>query len=170
MTTRTKRSRKPKEGDVFAIPLGEGSYGFGQVAHTGDWAFFEFRAQVIPPLEQIVSHPVAFRVPTVSQAAAQGGWTFVGNRPPEGTLATPSAYLNQPVGSNQLYVIVGNQRMPATYEQAKGLEAMAWWFEHQVVQRLKDHFAGRPNREAQVTREIKVYDPKTGQRLGSREG
>jgi immunity protein 26 of polymorphic toxin system len=169
-TAKAKRGQKPREGDVFAIPLGDGSYGFAQVARTGDYAFFDLQAGVPPPIDEIVSRPVAFRVPLVSESASKGGWQPLGNRPPAGDLARPASYLNQPIGSNQLFMIVGNQRIPATYEQVKGLEAMGWWFEHQVRQRLLDHFSGRPNRDAQVTREIKVYDPKTGQRIRSREG
>ena len=169
MKAKAKRSRKPKAGDLFAISLGDGTYGFAQVAHTGDYAFFDFRAERAPPLEEIVSHPVAFRVPAVSGVASKGGWTALGNLPPAGALAQPAAYVNQPVGSNQLFLIVGNRRTPATYEQAKGLEAMAWWFEHHLLQRLKDHFAGRPNWDAEVTREIKIYDPITGQKIGSRK-
>jgi len=87
MMAKAKRSRKPKAGDVFAIPLGDGTYGFAQVAHTGDYAFFDFRAERAPRLEEIVSHAVAFRVPAVSGVASNGGWTALGNLPPAGWCA-----------------------------------------------------------------------------------
>lgn len=168
MTTKSKH-RKPKEGDVMSIPLGDGTYGFGQVCHTGDYAFFDLRTETVPAIEEIVSHPVAFRVPTVSDASRNGGWAILGNVAPVGSLANPAAYRNQPVGSNQLFLIVGNQRIPATYEEVKDFEAMSWWFDHHVVQRLKDHFAGCENRDAETLRKVKIYDSKTGQEIGTRQ-
>ena len=122
---------------------------------------------MIPPLETLASSPIIFRVPLVSDAAKRGGWTVLGNVPLIGLLGVPAAYRNQPVGSNQLYIIVGNARNRATYDEVKDLEAMSWWFEHQVVRRLNDHFNGTKNQDAEILRRIKIYDPQSGQEIGT---
>lgn len=170
MTAQPKRQRKPKEGDVLAIPLGDGTFGFGQVSHGGDYAYFDLRSEVFPPVEEIVAHRVAFRVPMVGGSAKEGGWIILGNLPPAGSLAEDPGYRNQPVGSNQLYLIKGNQQIPATYDEVKDLELMSWWFEHHVVERLQDHFAGRPNAMAERFNKIKIYDPQTGQEIDPETG
>lgn len=172
MTTKVKikRQRKPKEGDVLATPLGDGSYGFGQVCHTGDYAFFDLRAVDFPSIEDIVARPVAFRVPMVGGSAKAGGWVVLGNLPPAGPLAEAADYRNQPVGSNQLYLIKGNECIPASYEEVRDLELMSWWFEHHVVERLQDHFAGRENPMAERFNKIKTYDPQTGQEIDPETG
>ena len=169
--TKPKRQRKPKEGDVLAIPLGDGTYAFGQVCKGGgSYAYFDLRSNQFLPIDEIVSCPVAFRVAMVGDSAKNGGWTILGNLPLIGPLAELASYRNQPVGSNQLYLVKGNQRIPATYDQVKDLEVMSWWYEDHVVQRLIDHFAGRPNLEFDSTRRIKVYDPKTGQEIDPETG
>lgn len=168
--TKPKRQRKPKEGDVLAIPLGDGTYGFGQVCSGGDYAYFDLRSNRLPHMDEIVWRPVAFRVAMVGDSAKKGGWTILGNLPLIGPLAELASYRNQPVGSNQLYLVKGNQRTLATYEQVKDLEVMSWWYEDHVVQRLIDHFAGRPNLEFDSDRKIRVYDPKTGQEIDPETG
>ena len=166
-----KRQRKPKEGDVLAIPLGDGTYGFGQVGKGGgSYAYFDVRGERLLSAEEIVAHPIAFRVPTANDSAKEGGWKILGNLPPTGVIAEDAVYRNQSVGSNQLNIIKGNQVIPATYDEVKDLEVMSCWFRHQIVQRLLDHFDGRPNQEFERTRKIKVYDPKTGQEINPETG
>lgn len=164
-TTKPKRLRKLKEGDVMAIPLGDGTYGFGQRCAGGDYAYFDLRSEVFLPIEKVVTAPVAFRVPTVTDSVKNAGWPVLGNLTPVGPLSQDESYRNQPVGSNQLYLIKGHKIAPATYDEVKDLEVMSVWFDHHVLERLQDHFAGRPNLEFESTRKIKVYDPQTGQEL-----
>ncbi len=165
-TTKPKRLRKPKEGDLLAIPLGDGTYGFGLVCKGGaNCAYFDLRREALLPIETIVTSPVAFRVATIYSAPNLSNWTILGKSSLSGSFGELLSYRNQPVGSNQLYLVRGNQVTPATYDEVKDLEVMSAWFEHQVLRRLQDHFAGRPNLEFESTRKIKVYDPQTGQEL-----
>lgn len=167
MNTKSKRYRRPKEGDVLAIPLGNETYGFCQVARGGDYAYFDVRSDRFLSLDEIISHPVAFRVPMIGDAAKEGKWTLLGNAPLTGGLVKEADYWNQPVGSNQLYIIRGNASIPATPNDVKGLELMAWWYEHHVVQRLLDYFAGRPNEMVERYKKFKVYDRYSGQEIKS---
>lgn len=169
-SSKPKRQRKPREGDVLAIPLGDGTYGFSQVCAGGDYAYFDLRSSTFPSIDEIVVSPVAFRVPTVTSSVMKAGWVMLGNVPPKGLLKEVSSYRNQPVGSNQVYIIKGNQVRLAAYDEAKDLEAMSVWFEQHVVQRLVDHFDGRPNAEFESTRKNKCYDPTTKQELDPETG
>ena len=96
-----------------------------------------------------------------------GGWRILGNLPLAGALAEYQAYRNQPVGSNQLYIYRAGQFTPAGVDDVRHLEAFAFWFPAHIVERLQDHFAGRPNRTFEFFKRIKKYDLQTGQEIGS---
>lgn len=160
--------RQLKIGAVLAVPLDDLGFGAAQLAEGGDFAFFDLRAkhaEDFPPLADLVRTPLAFRVPMVKGEAKAGGWLFLGEATLVEGLASESPYWNQPVGSNQLRVIRHNQFSPTTAEAIQGMEPMAWWMAEQVVQRLQDHFMGRPNLHAQTISRIKQYDPATGQEM-----
>lgn len=169
MTTRSTRQRTPpeKEGDVFAIPLGDDKYGFGQVCRGLDHAYFDLQSNIIPPLPEVVSGPVVFRVPVGKHTIRAGGWKILGNLPLVGPLAEYQAYRNQPVGSNQLYICRAGQFTQATLDEVRHLEALAFWFPMHIVERLRDHLAGRPNSTSEFFKKIRTYDPQTGQEIGS---
>jgi len=157
---------KEKEGDIFAIPLGDDIYGFGQVARDFDHAYFDLRSLTIPDLTEIVRYPVIFRVPVGKHTIRAGGWRILGNLPLAQALADYQAYRNQPVGSNQLYIYRAGQFTPAGVDDVRHLEAFAFWFPAHIVERLQDHFAGRPNRTFEFFKRIKKYDLQTGQEIG----
>ena len=167
MTAKPMRQRKIREGDVFAISLGDGTHGFGQVSRGGDYAFFDLRRKELPDIAEVVRSPIAFRVPMVGDSAREGRWISLGNAPLLGALAQEASYWNQPVGSNQLRICRGTTFVPATAAEVGGLELMAWWYEGHVVQRLIDHFEGRQNPLAESFKIIKIYDQQTGRECGT---
>lgn len=171
MTNSPKILRNPKDGDVFAIPLSNGKYGFGQVCKEGgSCAYFDLQSDDFLPVETIIKSPVAFRVATVIGAAKKGGWLKLGNSPLEGSLNELASYRNQPVCSNQLYLVKGNNFIPATYDEVKDLESLSTWNESQVVERLLNHFEGRPDPMTERLKKIKVYHPETKQELDPETG
>ncbi len=157
--------RKQKEGDVFQVELGDGRYAFGIVAAGDEHAFFDFCALTIPRVDEVVATKVAFRIWGPADAISSGRWKVLGNIPLSGSLAEPGSYRNQPVGSNQLYLYRGGSRTPATVEDVKDLEATAWWNAEHVEQRLRDHFAGKPNALVERLKVIRKYDPNTGEEI-----
>jgi len=154
-----------KDGDVFQIDLDTGRHAFGIVAAGGEHAFFDVLAEIVPRLEEIAGARVAFRVWGPADAIRSGRWRVIGNVPLAGKLAEPSAYRNQPVGSNQLYLYRAGVLTPATLDEVKDLELAAWWDADSIEQRLKDHFAGRANVTAEYFKRIKKYDPRTRQEI-----
>ena len=56
-----KKAAAP-EGDVVAIPLEKGRYGFGRVLRDPFMAFYDLELPQIPDIEQVVSAPVAFTI------------------------------------------------------------------------------------------------------------
>lgn len=43
-----------KVGSVFAVPLGDGTYGFGQICNGMDHAYFDLCSETILPLENVM--------------------------------------------------------------------------------------------------------------------
>ena len=154
-----------KVGSVFAVPLGDGTYGFGQICNGMDHAYFDLRSETILPLENVIAHRVLFRIPVAVDAIKSGKWSIIGQSPLTGNLAEPGKYRHQPVGSNQLYLYQAGQSLPADLEKVKDLELFAVWFDMHVVERLLDHFAAKPHRTVEFFKIIKKYDTQTGQEI-----
>jgi hypothetical protein len=152
-------------GDIFEVDLGDGFRSYGIVAAGNDHAFFDLRSRQTPPLEEILSKKVIFRVPVSKEPFASGKWRRLGNVPLLAELREPAAYRNQPVGSNQVFRYQSGRLTPSSVEEVKDLELLAVWLEQHIVDRLNDHFAGKRNRWVEYFKTIRRYDPKTGQEV-----
>lgn len=142
-TKRPFKKAKAQAGDVVAIPLDEGEFGFGWLTAHGDCVFLDCKTRrPFPRTADIVERPLAFRVPVLSGIVRSGAWEIIGNVGLSGAFARPAAYRNQAADSAQLYLCRGSESTPASYEEVKDLEVMVWWTDADVVQRLKEHFAG----------------------------
>lgn len=166
--SRSKSHRRLRPGDVFAIPLGDGTHGFGQLCwEANDCAFFDLRCEPVPAIADILCHSVLFRVPIDQSVLKSGRWPAIGNVPLTGDLAEPASYRNQPVGSDHLYLYRAGEFREATVEEVRDLELLSVWCEEHIVERLLDHFAGRLNRTVEYFKTMRVSGP-DGQDIGSR--
>ena len=52
-----------------------------------DPSYYDFHAETIPPIEDIIDKQIAFRVPVALDAALAAGWKVLGNAPLIGGLA-----------------------------------------------------------------------------------
>jgi len=79
----SKRGKKPKVGDVFAIPIDDKRYAYGQLVANGFgsdcYVTYDITAETHPELEQIVSSPIVFRIFTLHQLIVNGIWIIIGN-------------------------------------------------------------------------------------------
>jgi hypothetical protein len=83
----------------------------------------------------------------MNYAVTDGEWPVIGN-----VLLTPELqqrprFFKQDPISKQLSISFsgGGDEQPASLEQCQSLESAAVWEPRHVVERLKDHFARRPN-------------------------
>ncbi len=71
---------------------------------------------------------------------------MIGSVPVPAALASPPLFFKQDLLSGCVYVTkTGEEEIPATAAQADKLEPAAVWGLQHVTDRLRDHFAGRPN-------------------------
>ena len=142
----SKKTRR-KLGDVLMIPLGDGSFGYGRVLEEPLVAFYDLRNNKPGALDEIVSKKVAFKVWVMNYAITDGDWPVLGNLPLEPELTTePLFFKKDPISKAlSIYRDSTGEKVPASRIDCEKLECAAAWEPEHVVDRLNDHFAGRPN-------------------------
>ncbi len=147
MSERKKLSQKWIPGAVVQIDLGNNTYGYGRIIKFGLMAFYDTLTPTScpPPIEEIINKPILFIIWVMKYAVTQD-WLIIGKVALEGgLLIEPKFYKRDPTtGKIYIYMVDGNDLL-VDWEECKNLEcAVAWEPEH-VVERLNDHFSGRPN-------------------------
>lgn len=104
-------------------------------------------------MERLADAPVLFVLPVMNKAITSGRWPTVGRRPlTDAERTTPVRFCKQDPITGSLSVawvdpVSSEYRtIPASREDCEGLEREAVWSPEHVEDRLRDHFAGRPNK------------------------
>jgi hypothetical protein len=131
------------------VPLGKRWHAYAWTLPEADFAFFDLRASSDVPVEEVVRHSIAFRVAVHKSAWTDGRWVRVGKvDPPAELLAPVPTFIRDPLNGQLSIYRLGDIRR-ATRAECVGLERCAVWDPEHVEDRLRDHFAGRPNKWVQ---------------------
>ena len=148
-TTRAAATSKAKpfrgaEGDVIAIPLGDGMFGYGRVLASPLLGFYHLRSPQILDVAAVMAVPILFRV----WGNGASDWTVIGNSPLEEALRIAPLFFKKDSISKKLSIYPGGhaKERPGTPEECEKLERAAVWSAPHIVDRLNDHFAGRKNK------------------------
>ncbi len=142
--TRNLRFRK---GDVFAVPLGSGNgYGYCRYLDHLVTEFFDLQSQKLLPIEKVLAAKVLFIVWVSKSPFTSGAWPKIGHLE-TGATPAPIFYKRDPI-SKRLFLYQDGREKPATLAECQGLENAAIWSANHIEDRLRDHFAGRPNKWA----------------------
>ena len=130
-------------GDVFAIPLPDGSgHAFCRYLDKLLTEFFDLRSMDVPTIDEVVKAPVAFSVWVSKTALAS--WQKIGHISPP---PRPSPlFFKQDSITRRLSLWDNGRESPADLAGCAGLECAAVWSAEHIVDRLQDHFAGRQNK------------------------
>jgi hypothetical protein len=141
------RQVRRRSGDVVAIPLNDGTFGFGRVLREPLVAFYDLRSEQILPIDAVICAPVAFVIWVMNRAITHGTWPVIGHAPLSPDLCAERAFFKKDAisGALTIYRDATSDEIPATREECEDLECAAVWEPHHVVDRLRDHFEGRPN-------------------------
>jgi len=135
-------------GAIVKVPLEEGWHSYAQLLEEPEIAFFDVRTQANLSIKDIISQRVLFRLWVMKYAVSSKRWMKVGKAPISQVLKQPvpryKVELGYP-GQFLLYYPDGFEQT-AVYEDCLGLECAAVWDPDHVEERLRDHYAGRPNR------------------------
>lgn len=140
--------RKPREGSLLCIDLGDGISAFARTLTNLQIAIYSYRvSQSDLPLENIYGSSLLWKLTVMKSALTSGRWPVVDFRPLEPELSLPVEYFMKDIFTGRFSVYRssdGNIR-PGTAEECKTLEKAAVWEAPHIEDRLRDHFAGRPN-------------------------
>jgi hypothetical protein len=138
-------------GDVVAVPLGDGRFGYGLVLKEPLLAFFDLLSQAgeHPRAEDIVRSRVLFRIWVANRPVIDGTWPVLANvTVPEALLEPPWFFKLDPISKKLTMGRTGTEELPLDPQKVGQLERMAVWSAVHVVARLQDHFDGRPDKHA----------------------
>ncbi|WP_082523438.1 immunity 26/phosphotriesterase HocA family protein [Ensifer sp. Root31] len=136
-------------GDFVVIKLKDDAYCFARVLREPYLAFYDACSRETLKIEELVSRKVILKLAVMNRAVTSGRWQVIGHLPLEEELQVPIKTFKQDAISQKLYVYVDGQERPATRDECEGLERTAVWDPEHVEDRLRDHFAGVPNKWAE---------------------
>ena len=138
-------------GAVVKVALGEGVCGFGQLLKFPEYAFFDLRALDDVQATDVVSRPVLFRIWVMKSAHSTGRWPKIGVAKVSDALSRTVYRFNQdPIDPTKIRLTKDGTDGPlVSVAECHGLERAAVWDAQHVEDRLRDQFAGRPNKWAE---------------------
>lgn len=142
--------RKEKTGDIIKVPFGENYFTYAQFLRDTIFAFYDCRTNVdMQEVCDVLRHKKLFTISVHATAVRSKRWTIVGScDTPEDSKENPYLfkYRNMPQGHPPVYEIYKDGiTKEATREECIGLEYLFAWTPDKVEERLRDHYAGRPN-------------------------
>jgi hypothetical protein len=150
-----QKPRAPKAafepGAVLRIELGDQSHTYARMLAKGSWiAFYDGRVTVAEDPVEITKRPVLFALYVSDLAYERGRWLKVGNVPLEvAPIPIPKQFIQSPPYLTCEIIDESWNTRSASPEECIGLEHAAVWEAEHVEERLRDHYAGRPNPHAE---------------------
>jgi hypothetical protein len=138
-------------GALLRVPIGHGWHGYALTLPDAEFAFFDARMRDAHPIDEagsVVGRAVLFRLFVFNKAVTSGRWMRVGKvdaLPDE--LARPvPRFMQDALCPDRYSIYVSGESRPATLAECEGLEKAAVWEAEHVEDRLRDHYAGVPNK------------------------
>ena len=154
MLGQTRRARVRRvEGLIVKIPLRDGKAAYGLVLKDPLIAVFdrEFDDGDDPDPAALLNLPIAFEVMVMNYAIAEGQWPVIGRVRVPDHLKGPRRFCKQDRVTGELSIyheieaLAPHYERKASADECRGLETAAVWEPEHVEDRIRDHFAGRPN-------------------------
>ena len=143
---------------MVRIDLGDGTHTYATVMAEACFAFYDARTTADLAAGAVVARPVLFIVPVMDHAVTRGRWLRVGHVPLAGALAEPPLlFVQDKIDPAKFFVYRDGEMKPATRADCEGLECCAAWDPTHVEDRLRDHYAGRPN---EWLESMRIKDPR----------
>lgn len=149
-TKKAKKIRR-KPGDILKIDLGDGTHSYAHVSVDPCIIFYDGRFTNDLSVNDITALTELFNLSVYNYAISDGVWPIVAHSqlPPE-KMRKPLRYKQDSI-TGKLYVYHPdfadtNYERPATLDECRYMECAAVWEPNHVVDRLIDHYAGRPNK------------------------
>lgn len=138
--------KKAPIGAVLQIKLGDNSYAHARALQGGVVAFYDKESKMPIDATKAISANVAFKVWVMDSAFKLKHWSIIGEIPLEPYLLQETKFYKQDAISKSFYIYDEHNDIPVTWEECSGLEKAAIWSAEHIEDRLRDYFAGVPNK------------------------
>lgn len=141
-----KATKKDQIGNIIRIKIDEDAYGFGRVVEGGFIEFYDVKLNGSQELENRLGDArVLFTLSVHKSWKKNENWEVVGNNPNR-ISGIPYQFMQNLANPQDIQLIDPNGgARKAAFEEVQGLERLAVWEDNHVEDRLRDHFAGKPN-------------------------
>jgi hypothetical protein len=157
------RKKRWVSGSVVEIPLPDGTHTYGLLRNEPLISVFDVKTVEALEPERVVQRPVLFAVWVMARALAL--WPVVGVVPLSPAMERPESFVKRDRISGRVSVYTEGRERPAELGELEKLEVAAVWEPEHVVDRVVDHYAGKPNKWAESLRNLVVFgDGKVGPR------
>lgn len=139
--------QKRNLGDIVRIDLADGFLSYARVLKEATFSVYDCHTLEELPIVEILARPILFQVAVMDWAIKKARWIIVGNVPLESSLAIlPPKFIQDSIDKTQFSIYENGQIRPATRKECIGLECAAVWDPTHVEDRIRDHYASRPNK------------------------
>ena len=142
-------------GDVLKIELGDGTHTYARVLPEASFAIYDARTTEDLTILETVERPILFYVAVMNHAVKEKRWPVVGHRTLEEGLQAPPRFIQDALNKKRFEIYEHGRIRPATRQECLGLEREAVWEPEHVEERIRDYFAGRPNKWVEL---LKIRD------------
>jgi hypothetical protein len=143
----SNRKIRYRIGDVVAIPLYMGGFGYGHILTKTIIEFYEIHSTQLLPVEEVISQPVLFKLWVDDEAVSNGAWQIIGNTPLSKDLQKiPLMFIWSFLQDIPHIISETGEMIPATVEECQGLEKANMWGPDAVRCRLQDALTGKGDR------------------------
>jgi len=137
-----------KPGDIFKIPLNDGSHAYAQWLSDDTARIFKAACKTDVEIDEIIKLPVAFRVCVYKDTPGRYGWVKIGKASIPNEYSEPQRYATKEIGTGELSIwdMAKDKEIPATRDDVQGLETLAVWAHPHIVERLEAELDGRESK------------------------
>lgn len=138
------------EGAILEILIENDYYVYAQILTKGlGYAFFDYKStQKLTDFTVLEKAKVLFIVMVYNEIINKGRWLKVGKLPiREDLVELPMKYIRDTQNPEkfELYNPNNGKIVPATKQQAMGLERTSVWAAEHLEERIRDYYEGKPN-------------------------
>lgn len=140
-----KKRKKPRLGEIYAIPLPNGSFGFARFYLQSKVGVFDLIATQIPSSGEIMRHQVVFWVRCHEDPTRTVQWPYVGRVPFKSIDEAwpPAIYIRDLTDPRCCTVYIRNQSWSVLPEDIKDLEPVQLWSVKMIVDRINHQLIDR---------------------------
>jgi hypothetical protein len=147
---RLPRPNALKLGDLAAIPLSNGAFGYGRQYRDAALGILDITSDTILPVEALVSHRVAFFV-SYCEPIDNPEWIYLGKWKftDEDSAWGPAQFIQDIIDPATYRIYERGKMRAASRTETNGLSKHVLLFPEHVRERIEAHFF--PNQEKQTT-------------------